>query len=224
MTQINYISSTAIPKPITPMEEQDFEQELSEQKRIKTIDAIIKEVDELPPNVEIEKKSTDLVRPGDITDAVDSTDLLEQLIETNLEKIAEKNEDRHRKQQSLEARQKIREEYHNKAKSFYEKQWRFCKNTPVGHSYHGLDINGYTVSVCEVCGKASTPSADYSKMSHDAYYIKLNMKEEGDIYNNNLIDSLARQMIKIDEEAGLIEWPEPDDFISPTKGWKGLWK
>jgi len=172
---------------------------------------------------EPKKKSIALVRPEDITDAVDSTDLLDTLLTFNLEKIVDKNDQRVREKWASQERDKIRAEYEVRARKAYEKMWDTCYSSKVGHSWLNLDSAGYTLSSCQVCSYtyAAAPDATpnpFTKGTYDHNNFEEKRKRknaQGDIareMNAALITAMKDRMIEVDEEAGILIWPTADDY------------
>jgi len=145
---------------------------------------------------------TDLVVPGDITNPVDSVDLLEQLAERNLEKIDDRLRERTAERLRVLKDAKIAKHYQHKAKEYYYELWDRCFKSSVSHDYSNLSVHGYTLRVCCTCG-------------HPAYY---EGSTSGGIavrntYEEDLVRNLAKTLRKLDEEAGVIEVPKLEDFL-----------
>lgn len=143
--------------------------------------------------------SLSLAVPGDIQNPVDSADLVAQLLERNSEKVYGRKEKIWLKKQVSEANTRIDSEYEAKARAAYQKQWRECKKMG-GHSRINSDIGGYTVLLCECCGHAQDTGVSYE--NGQASYV-----------NDEIIRILKKEMMKVDEEAGLLVYPKEKDFV-----------
>jgi len=153
------------------------------------------------------KNSTDLVRPGDITDAADSTDLLEQLRLSNTTRVEDNLDIRTRAEMRKDREREIRTTYNAKAADYYNGLWSRCGESKVGHSFTTLDVGGYSLYVCGTCSFARGKlKKDYTGNSYPEDHGE---KE----YNQTQVNNLAKQMMELDEKGGILEWPQDDDFI-----------
>lgn len=161
---------------------------------------------------EKKKPSTGLITAAEITDAADSDDLLTQMLDYNLDKIEEKSRRQYCKKRAKQEEKKIRDKYYSKAKGAYDTQWDSCREKS-GHSFVTSDVRGDTVLLCDICGMAKNPNDPETREYSSRYdYTEEKVFE----INKTLIQSLQKQMIKVDEETGLIEWPKPEDFEHET--------
>lgn len=151
--------------------------------------------------------STSLVRPGDITDAVDADDLADSLLAANLDKIQDKINQRAREELRKQNEAATFRKYEAKAKAYYQRLWDECGESSVGHSYRGIDTQGQTIKVCDTCGCSYQNKEDF----RDPY--KGTYKEYDNFYSQDLIRQLAKQMQKLDLDAGLIVTATDEDFI-----------
>lgn len=146
---------------------------------------------------------SDLVAFDGVKDPADSVDLLQQLEEINLDKIDNKLRIRTAEKLRVERDAEIYIEYKAKAKNYYETLWAKCEDSQVGHGFRNLDIKGYTVRVCETCGFPAEPETNSSTSSFRVY----------DDYRDNLVNTLCKQLRKLDEDAGILEVPKLEDFL-----------
>lgn len=156
--------------------------------------------------------STDLVRPGDISDAVDAQDLIDQFLAQNLDVIGDKRETRLRMDWVDRESRRIREEYEKRAREAYEKMWKECGKTNLGHSFARIDVQGYSVDQCTICtfvkGKAKVTQNKYT-YSPETDDTPVRIAKD---MNNDLIDAMARRMIELDEKAAILVWPMPEEM------------
>lgn len=150
----------------------------------------------------MKKVEQSLVAPGEITDAADSSDLLAQLAELNGEKILSKKEASWKRKQVQEEERARKKEFYNLAEKHYKQMWNQC-NELDGHSYHGVDIQGSTMQVCEVCGYPKPPGGDAGGWEYRVF----------DDYKNKLIKTLQLRMMEIDKEVGLLDDIKEEDFV-----------
>lgn len=148
---------------------------------------------------------SELIRPEDITDAIDGRDLLATLVATNVGKVEEKVDLRKRKEWLEEETKRRRAQYYELAKEGYEKIWTVCSKSAVGHNGRNVDRGGYTVKQCDDCKFVFPPSKQGS-----SYYSQ--EKRSADEMNRTLIKSMVERMIELDIEAGIFTWPTIDDY------------
>lgn len=152
--------------------------------------------------------STALVTPGQITDAADATDLLDQLVAANITRVEDTLDARTRIEQRKQAEKEIRNRYRAKAKDYYAKLWSRCGESAVGHNYVNLDVGDKTISVCDTCSFAK------GKINKRGYgYHDESTEDRAQEYMQDLATNLSKQLMELDEQAGLLEWPKDDDFI-----------
>lgn len=172
------------------------------------------------------KKSSFLIRPEDITDAADSTDLLEAVLSENLERIADRNDLRKREQWAIEERGKIYKKYELRAAKAYQSMWDTCAKSSVGHDFITVDVKGYTIETCQVCSWSlwenlkPNPFTDQSSYAFREYEREKERKEKpygmSKQMNTALVDAMKKRMIEVDEEAGILVWPTADDYDPTT--------
>jgi hypothetical protein len=150
---------------------------------------------------------TDLAVPGDITNPVDSIDLLEQLAERNLERIDDKLRERTAERLRVLRDAEIAKHYQHKATEYYYELWDRCFKSSVSHDYGNLSVRGYTLRVCCTCGHPACPEGAVPS----AISIR-------DTYEQDLVSNLAKTLRKLDEEAGVIEVPKLEDFLDQELG------
>lgn len=154
---------------------------------------------------EMVKRSTDLVRPEDITDAVDGDDLLKILVDTNLVKIEQKVDKRIRVAWVSEENKRIRATYFDKALKAYQKIWVKCGGSSIGHNNRNIDQGGVTVHQCDDCKFVS------AKSDKQVYEV-----DRAKSMNETLVKSMADRMIELDVEANVLAWPTEDDYDLTT--------
>jgi hypothetical protein len=150
--------------------------------------------------------NTSLVRPGDITEAADAHDLLEQLRVVNFEKVGDSLDARTRGEMRKEKEREIRSNYNAKAQAYYDGLWMRCGESKVSHNCINMDIGDKTIHVCDTCSLAkglNSKKAGYTYSTAD----------EAREYNEELVRTLAKRLMSLDEEAGVLVWPQDDDFI-----------
>lgn len=158
--------------------------------------------------------STALVRPGDI-DAIDSRELLTTLVSQNIAVVEDKNEIRERKAWVQEQRKAINKSYGDKAKAAYEKVWKTCKDSKVGHDFHTHDVRGRNVKVCNVCSY-------HASIGGNSHEMVLNEKYAKEM-NTDLIKLMVDRMIELDAEAGILVFPTEDDMPVNNLSRKNKW-
>lgn len=160
-----------------------------------------------------------LISPSEIK-AIDSHDLLQQMISSNVEKVAQKVDSRIVLKWLGERKKQLKDEYTLKARNAYNEIWSVCTSKKIGHSFNTIDVKGYSVAQCNDCKycepalrKPVEGSINYGsdKYAYDA------TKSRTDNMNASLINVLAERMIELDIEAGIFEWPTEDDFPSDFK-------
>lgn len=180
----------------------------------------VKEV-EAPKLQEVVKRSTALVRPGDITDAVDSRDLLDTILSQNLERIGSKVDKRIVDTWVVTESKRRKDVYEAKAKAAYEKMWSVCGNSSVGHNLLRHEVRGYNVKQCQDC--------KWTRHNGTNYHGEPDTGEERTAaqMNADMINAMVDQMIALDIEAGLFSWPTVEDYPNirkPRTKKKGLFK
>lgn len=152
--------------------------------------------------------STALVRPGEITDAADATDLLDQLRAANTLRVDDELDARKRAELRKAREAEIITEYRAKASSYYDGIWNKCGNSTVGHNFITLDVGESTIYVCDTCSfaKGAKNKRNYSAREEFS-------NGEAKEYMQDLSHGLAKQLMELDEQAGILEWPKDDDFI-----------
>jgi hypothetical protein len=154
-------------------------------------------------------KSTALVRPGDI-EAVDSQDLLSQILNANLDVIHDENEIRERKAWVEDQKKAIRKNYYNKAKATYDKLWSACASSKVGHDFIQIEIRGTNVKECKVCTyHDSAYKRDPSYNNGGSTYVT--GKKAAESVNDDMIQMLSDRMISLDLDAGILVWPTEEE-------------
>jgi hypothetical protein len=140
--------------------------------------------------------------PGDlVAEAVDGEDLARAMLEQNVSRVDDESAKHRRETLAYEAKQKIRDQYEKRAMGVYKELWKRCQEKG-GHAFRSIDTGAYTLKVCDVCSNAKPHSREDKGEQNSA-----------ERYNRNLATNLATEMISLDEAAGAIVWPEPDDFI-----------
>jgi len=177
--------------------------------------------DPLPSKEESPKvASTELVRPGDITNAVDSRDLLDRLMMTNIERITKKVDKRVIDEWLTKRKKELRDQYIARAKPAYQKMWKVCESKKVGHNYRNLDVRGYTIKQCDDC-KFACPSSTHSV--NDSFDFARQQRVSNEM-NEDQIKALAERMIEVDIEAGIFTWPTAEDYPNIVIGDTGTKK
>lgn len=147
-----------------------------------------------------------LVRPGDITDAIDSRDLLDQIITANTKAIIQKVDKRIVAKWLADKKKEQKSVYVAQAKEAYNKLWAICSDKTVGHNFRNLDVRGYTIKQCDDC-KFAKPS---SKDDITGYFAT--ETKTANSMNNDQINALADRMIELDIEAGIFTWATQEDY------------
>lgn len=151
------------------------------------------------------ERSKELVAPGQITDAADSRDMLDALIEANTQIVEDRSTDYVRVQMAKARERDVRANYESRAREYFRTLARRCRS----HRWVRLPSN--SLDVCEHCG---VPNPAQKKTSDAGYpYETENMTYT--FYLRDQARGLARELIALDAEAGVLEdWPpEADHFI-----------
>lgn len=157
-----------------------------------------------PERKEPQTMSTALVTPGEINDAADATDLLDQLRTANSLRIEDSIDARTRTEMRMRREKEIFQQYLAKATDYYEGMWLRCGESPVGHNFINLDLGHVTIQVCDTCSfPKGVPAKQY----------KAGTEDEAKEYKEDLARNLAKQLITLDEKAGVLEPPKDEDFI-----------
>lgn len=158
-----------------------------------------------PVTQEVAKRSQALIRPEDITDAVDSRDLLDTVLAQNLERITAKVDKRVTSKWVGEAKETQRARYTNQARGAYQKMWEACGSSSVGHNFRMMEVRGYNVEQCQDCAFAGPSTKSAGPSRNREARIATDM-------NNDMMKAMAERMIEVDIEAGLFAWPTNEDY------------
>lgn len=163
--------------------------------------------------------STELIRAGDITDAIDSNDLLNRIIAQNKQVVKQKVDKRIVLEWLENRKKELRRQYIQKAETAYKEIWSICSSKSVGHNYRVIDVRNRSINQCDDCKYADASSKlSNSSLGNDYKY----EKKIADEMNHSVIKALADEMIKVDIEAGIFSWPTEEDYpnirsSNPTK-------
>lgn len=155
---------------------------------------------------------TDLVRPGDISDAVDAQDLLDQFLAKNLNVIGDKREQRLRSDWIDEEARRIRKQYADRARTAYEKMWKECAKTKLGHSFNRIDVKGYSLDQCSICSHTQGEAAKIKNSYSSGFTTDDSPVRLAEEMNSALISTMSNRMIELDENAGILVWPQPEEM------------
>lgn len=154
--------------------------------------------------------STALIRPGDITDAIDSRDLLTSLMDQNKSRVQGKVDARLAKQWLDDALKNRRERYMRDAKQAYEKIYAVCVESPVGHNFRMIEVMGYNINQCDDCGFCTNSTPGDST----AGQVSRELSRANDMMDTRN-KALADRMIELDIEAQIIEPLKIEDYPGP---------
>jgi hypothetical protein len=164
---------------------------------------------------DVVKMGNSLIRPEDIIDAEDGSDLLSKLVERNITRVDDRTFELEQQRWLQHEITTIKEGYKTRAEEAYKKVWKRCHRSKVGHNKVHADVMGRTLTVCDTCGYVETDYGDYD----------FGRRRQAALdYRAMQIKGLAKKMIEADEKAEKLVWPTEDDFppVKKAKAKEGV--